>query len=162
MSDAPVSASLPADAALGLRFAVVVSRFNEEVTTRLRDSALETLRAYGADDDDVLLLEVPGAHEIPMGALLAAVDRQVDAVVCVGALVRGETPHFDVLAHSVAAAVQDAARETRVPMTFAVLTCEDLAQARARAGGDRGNKGREAALAAIEMARLFRRQQGAS
>lgn len=159
MSELRAETGLPADAAAGLRFAVVVSRFNEAVTSALRDGALETLWELGADRGDVRVLEVPGAYEVPMGAALAARDGQVDAVVCIGALIRGETPHFDVLAHSVAVAVQDAARQSGVPMAFGVLTCEDAAQARARSGGDRGNKGREAALAAIEMARLFRRRR---
>ena len=98
---------------------------------------------------------MPGAYELPQAAHRLAAAGRYDAIVCIGALIRGETAHFDVLAHATAAAVQDAARATGVPMAFGVLTCEDHAQARARAGGARGNKGREAALAAIEMARLF-------
>lgn len=156
MSELRSDAGLSADAGEGLRFAVVVSRFNEDITSRLCDAALETLAAHGVDDEDVLVVDVPGAFELPMAALAAAGSGEVDGVVCIGALIRGETSHFDVLAHSVALAIQNAFRETGVPMSFGVITCENREQAEARAGGVHGNKGVEAALAALEMALLLR------
>jgi 6,7-dimethyl-8-ribityllumazine synthase len=148
---------LAPDAAADLRFAVVVSRTNSAITGPLLDGALETLRAHGATAQRVRVYEVPGAYELPMAADRAARAGDVDAVVCIGALVRGETPHFEVLAHAVGIAVQDVARERGVPATFGVLTCDTWEQAEARCGGERGNKGSEAAVAAIEMARLFAR-----
>lgn len=156
MSRLRAASDLPHDAAVGLRFAVVVSRFHEAVTARLRDGAVAALRAHGARELNVRVLQVPGAYELPMAAWRVARDGQVDAVICVGALIRGETSHFDVLAQATAQALQDAARDTGVPMAFGVLTCESVQQAEARAGGERGNKGSEAALAALEMALLFR------
>ena len=146
---------LPRDAAAGLGFAVVVSRTNDEITGPLLDGALDTLRAHGAEDSRIRVHEVPGAYELPMAADRAARSEGVDAVVCLGALIRGETPHFDVLAHAVGVAIQDVARDRGLPIAFGVLTCDTRAQARARCGGDRGNKGAEAAVAAIEMALLF-------
>lgn len=156
MSELRSEAPFAEDAAAGLRFGVVVSRFNEDVTGRLRDGVTKTLERYGADPEDVLVVDVPGAYELPLAALRLAADGELDAVVCVGALIRGETSHFDVLAHSVAHAIQDAMRETGVPIAFGVITCENAEQAEARAGGEHGNKGVEAALAAIEMAILLR------
>jgi 6,7-dimethyl-8-ribityllumazine synthase len=138
----------------GLRVAVVVARFNEVVTTALLDGAVKALTHAGVADDDVTVVWVPGAFEIPTVARRLAGD--ADAVVCLGAVIRGETAHFDLVANEAARGIADVTRTTGVPCIFEVLATEDLAQAQARAGGAHGNKGWEAAMAAIEMARLLR------
>lgn len=141
----------------GLRFALVVSRFNEALTSRLESGAVDCLLRHGADEGDITIVRVPGAWEIPMVAARIAGDGSVDAVISVGALVRGGTAHFDLIAAEVAKGVAQAAVTTGVPMTFGVITAENLEQAVERAGTKMGNKGWEAALAAIEMARLSER-----
>jgi 6,7-dimethyl-8-ribityllumazine synthase len=138
----------------GLRVAVVVARFNEVVTTALLDGAVQALAHAGVADDDITVIWVPGAFEIPTVARRVAGD--VDAVVCLGAVIRGETAHFDLVANEAARGIAEVTRATGVPCIFEVLATEDLAQAQARAGGAHGNKGWEAAMAAIEMARLLR------
>lgn len=143
--------------AQGLRFALVVSRFNEALTSRLESGAVDCLLRHGAEDGDITIVRVPGAWEIPMVAARIAGDGSVDAVICLGALVRGGTAHFDLIAAEVAKGVAQAALTTGVPMTFGVITAENLEQAVERAGTKMGNKGWEAALAAIEMARLSER-----
>lgn len=160
MSRLREDAALPDNAATDLRIAIVVSRTNGAITEPMLGGAVETLRAHGAHDDRITVHEVPGAFELPMAADRAARSGNVDAVVCLGALIRGETPHFDVLAHAVGVAVQEVARDHGVPVAFGVLTCDTWAQAEARCGGDRGNKGAEAAVAAIEMAVLFAAIEG--
>jgi 6,7-dimethyl-8-ribityllumazine synthase len=140
----------------GLRFALVVSRFNEFVTTRLRDAAVEALVAAGASRDDIVVHEVPGSFEIPQAARRVAEVAKVDAVVCIGCLIRGATPHFEYIASAVAHGLTDAAGDTGVPMAFGVLTTNTVEEALERAGEGPANKGWEAACAAIEMARLFR------
>lgn len=154
MSDLRKESGLAADAAAGRRFAVVVSRFNEGVTGALRDGAVRTLEEYGAASGDITVHHVPGAFELPMTAA-RLVAGGFDAVICVGALIKGETPHFDYLSAAVAHGIQEVAVRSGVPVIFGVLTCETLAHAEARAGGSKGNKGVEAALAALEMAVLF-------
>lgn len=154
MSDLREQSGLAADAAAGRRFAVVVSRFNGEITGALCDGAVRTLEAYGAASDDIDVHRVPGAFELPVAAA-RLVDSGVDAVICIGALIKGETPHFDHLSSAVAHGVQEVAVRSGVPVIFGVLTCETPTHADARAGGAKGNKGVEAALAAIEMATLF-------
>lgn len=139
----------------GLRVGVVVARFNEVVTTALLDGAVQALTHAGVADDDVTVVWVPGAFEIATVARRLAL-ADVDAVVCLGAVIRGETAHFDLVANEAARGVAEVTRETGVACIFEVLATEDLAQAQARAGGAHGNKGREAALAAIEMARILR------
>lgn len=138
----------------GLRFAIVVSRFNDFVTTRLRDAALAMLVERGADT--IVVHEVPGSFEIPQAARRVAETGTVDAIVCLGCLIRGATPHFEYIASAVAHGLTDASGETGVPMAFGVLTTSTVEEALERAGEGEANKGREAALAAIEMARLFR------
>jgi len=137
------AADLRAD---GLRFAVIVSRFNERVTGSLLAAALDTLAVH----------EVPGSFEIPQAARRVAEAGKVDAVVCLGCLIRGATPHFEYIASAVAHGLMDASGQTGVPMAFGVLTTNTVEEALERAGDGPENKGREAALAAIEMARLFR------
>jgi 6,7-dimethyl-8-ribityllumazine synthase len=139
----------------GLRVGVVVARFNEIVTTALLDGAVQALAQAGVADDDVTVAWVPGAFEIPTVARRLALSG-IDAVVCLGAVIRGETAHFDLVANEAARGIADVTRETGVPCIFEVLATEDLAQAQARAGGAHGNKGWEAAMAAIEMAQVLR------
>jgi len=134
----------------GLRFAVVASRFNDEIVSGLLDGALECLRRHGAEDVDVI--RVPGAFEIPQA--VNAVD--ADAVIALGALIRGETPHFDVLASQVTNELSRISVDRKIPVAFGVLTCNTHEQAVARSSPGAGNKGWEAALAAIEMANLWR------
>ena len=138
----------------GLRVAVVVARFNEVVTTALLDGAVRALDHAGVADDDVTVVWVPGAFEIPTVARRLAGD--VDAVVCLGAVIRGETAHFDLVANEAARGIAEVTRTTGVPCIFEVLATEDLAQAQSRAGGSHGNKGWEAAMSAIEMVHLLR------
>jgi 6,7-dimethyl-8-ribityllumazine synthase len=141
--------------AQGLRFALVVSRFNEALTVRLEGGAIDCLVRHGADEDAIEVYRVPGAWEIPMVAAKVARDGDVDAIVCLGALVRGGTAHFDLIAAEVAKGIAQTAMSEGVPVTFGVITTETLEQAVERAGTKMGNKGWEAALAAIEMARLY-------
>lgn len=143
------------DAAHPFRFGLVVSRTNDDVTAALAAAATEAFRLHGAADDAVERVDVPGAFELPMAAARLIDDRDVDAVVCIGALIRGETPHFEVLAAAVAHGIQEVALDSGLPVTFGVLTCDTHEQALARAGGEKGNKGAEAALAAIEMASAY-------
>jgi len=143
--------------ARGFRFAVVVSRFNEFITYRLRDAAVDTLHRLGADDAGVEIIEVPGAFEIPAAAREAAVSGRFHAILCLGLILRGDTPHFDFISRETARGIGQSALETGVPHAFGVLTCNTLQQALARAGLKAGNKGAEAALAAAEMANLFAR-----
>jgi 6,7-dimethyl-8-ribityllumazine synthase len=145
----------------GRRFAVVASRFNEPVTSKLAEGAVDCLVRHGVAFDDVDLLWVPGAWELPaaVGHLLAA-DRYA-AIVAVGAVIRGETPHFDFVAGEAARGLADLQREYGIPVGFGLLTTDDLPQAEARAGGAHGNKGWDAALAALEMVDLFSRLDAA-
>jgi 6,7-dimethyl-8-ribityllumazine synthase len=138
-----------------LRIAVLAARFNETVSKRLVDGALDCLRRHGASEDDIWVVWVPGAFELPVAARRIAASREVDAIVCLGAVVRGETAHFDYVAGNVARGIADATAVTGIPIGFGVLTTDDSAQAEARAGGKAGNKGFEAALAAIEMSNLL-------
>ena len=141
----------------GRRFAVVVSRFNETITQKLLDGAMDALLKHGASFDDVDVLWVPGAWELPFAARRAMASDRYDAIVALGAVVRGETPHFDFVAGEAARGLSVASAEFDVPVGFGLLTCDTMAQAEARAGGDHGNKGWDAALAALEMSDLFTR-----
>jgi 6,7-dimethyl-8-ribityllumazine synthase len=148
-------ASLPS--AAGFRFAIVVSRFNEGITGALREGAVAALREAGAADGDIDVLDVPGAFELPQAARALAETAKFDAVICLGCVIRGATPHFEYISSAAAHGVMDAAGETGVPMAFGVLTTDTEAQAQERSGPGPDNKGREAAAAAIEMAVLFRK-----
>src|SRR5215831_14878222 len=139
-----------------MRIAVVAGRFNAHVTQPLLDGALATLREHGLDPDSVPVCWVPGAFEIPLTAKRLAGSGTVDAVICLGAVIRGDTAHFEYVAGPCAYGVARAALDTGVPVIFGVLTTEDLRQALDRAGGCEGNKGAEAAATAIEMATLLR------
>lgn len=143
--------------AKGFRFALVVARWNEAVTSRLLAGAEECLVRHGADRETLTIVRVPGSWELPLAASRVAATRKFDALVALGALVRGETPHFDVLAAATAKGLVQAGMASGIPVIFGVLTCDTLEQAMDRAGGKAGNKGWDAALAAIEMAGLYKR-----
>jgi 6,7-dimethyl-8-ribityllumazine synthase len=140
--------------ARGLRFAIVVSRFNAFITERLLLSAIDGLVRSGADREDIDLVRVPGSFEIPLAARTLAETRKYHAIICLGCLLRGDTAHYDVIVNEVTRGIGQSAQETGVPHAFGVLTCENLEQAIDRAGLKMGNKGLEAALAAVEMASL--------
>lgn len=140
----------------GLRIAIVVARFNRSVTESLLDGALEGLRAYGVADDAVDVLRVPGAFEITVAAEQCAASGRYAALICLGAVVRGETPHFEFISREVSRGVNDVACRHRIPVAFGVLTTDNMEQALARAGEGHGNKGYEAAVTALEMAALLR------
>ena len=139
-----------------LRFGIVVSRFNRSVTAPLLAGALEALKAHGVADDDVVVAHVPGAFEIPFAADAMARAAKYHALICLGAVVRGETPHFDYICAEVTRGVGRIMAEQRLPIAFGVLTTDTIEQALARAGEGHGNKGYEAAVTAIEMAQLAR------
>jgi 6,7-dimethyl-8-ribityllumazine synthase len=141
----------------GRRIAIVVARFHEAVTARLLEGALAGLRARGVDPDAVDVAWVPGAFEVPFVARRMAATGAYDAVICLGAVVRGETAHFDLVANEAARGAAEAARDTGIPVIFEVLATDRLEQAEARAGGAHGNRGWDAAEAALEMADLLDR-----
>ncbi len=143
-------------AAGGLAFGIVASRFNDFMTSRLLDGALDALRRHGADEERITVVKVPGAFEIPLAAKRLAASGQIDAVICLGTVIRGATPHFEYIAGEVAKGIAAAMLETGVPITFGVLTTDSLEQAVERAGSKGGNKGYDAACSAIEMANLLR------
>jgi 6,7-dimethyl-8-ribityllumazine synthase len=143
----------------GCRFAIVVSRFNEEITDGLLKGARQALADASVGDDDVTVMFVPGAFDIPVTALRAAETGRFDAVICIGCLIKGDTMHFEYIAGAACQAIAAAAAATGVPMALGVLTTLTEAQAIERAADGPGNKGREAALAAVEMATLFRQLQ---
>ena len=134
---------------------IVVGRFNGEITSRLLDGAIAALVEAGVERDRIDVVPVPGAFELPLGAMALARTRQYACIIALGCVIRGETPHFDYVAGEAASGLQLAALETGVPVSFGVLTCDTRAQAEARAGGARGNKGAEAARSALEMADVF-------
>ncbi len=141
--------------AKGKKFALVVSRFNEFISQKLLSGAVDCLARHHCADDDVTVVWVPGSFEIPLVAKKLAQTGQYDAVVCLGAVIRGDTPHFDYVAAEVSKGVAQTALETGVPVIFGVITSDTIEQAIERAGTKAGNKGWDAALAAIEMADLF-------
>jgi 6,7-dimethyl-8-ribityllumazine synthase len=143
--------------AVGLTLSIIVSRFNDFITARLLDGAMDALIRHGASDDHITVYRVPGSFEIPLLARkLVTSGRAGDALICLGTLIRGATPHFDYIASEATKGIASAALESGVPVTFGVLTTETIEQAIERAGTKAGNKGWEAAVAAIEMANLYR------
>jgi 6,7-dimethyl-8-ribityllumazine synthase len=140
----------------GLRVALVVARFNDFISHRLLEAALDCLRRHGVAEKDMTVARVPGAFEIPVAARRLALSRKFDAVVCIGCVIRGETSHYQQVCAEVARGIASVALEAGLPVTFGVLTTENLHQAIERAGAKGGNKGWDAALAAIEMVSLFR------
>ena len=143
--------------AKGLRFGVVVSRFNDFITSNLLVGTLEGFKESGVDKADLKILKVPGAFEIPQAAKKLCSTGSVDAVVCLGAVIRGETSHFDYICAEASRGIGQVGLEFNIPVLFGVLTTENLEQAIARSGSGASNKGREAALAAVEMATLYKK-----
>ena len=141
----------------GLRFAIVASRFNEFITSKLLEGALDMLRRHGATEDAVDVAWVPGAFEIPLAAKKLAACGKYDAVICVGAVIRGATSHYDYVCSEVSKGVAQAGLSTGVPVIFGVVTTENIEQAVERAGTKAGNKGADGAMAAMEMANLLKK-----
>lgn len=142
--------------AQGLRFGIVVSRFNDFICDRLLGGAMDALKRSGAEQESIDVYKVPGAFEIPLIAKKLAETGRYDAVICLGAVIRGATPHFDYVASEVSKGIANVSLESGVPISFGVLTTDTLEQAIERAGSKAGNKGWEAALAAIEMTNLIK------
>lgn len=140
----------------GLRIAVIASRWNDLIVSRLVDGAQDALRRLGAKDHDLTLVRVPGSFEIPLVAKKLAASGKYDAIICVGAVIRGETPHFDYIAAEVTKGMASASMETGVPIAYGIITADTVEQAINRAGVKAGNKGFEAAMSAVEMANLLR------
>jgi 6,7-dimethyl-8-ribityllumazine synthase len=140
----------------GLKFCIIAARFNDFITSRLLDGALDGLIRNGAKDNDVTVVRVPGAFEIPVAAKVAASAGKYDAVICLGAVIRGATPHFDYVSAEVSKGVAAVGMEAGMPVIFGVLTTDSIEQAIERAGAKSGNKGFDAAVAAIEMVNLFK------
>ena len=140
----------------GLRFAIVVSRFNEFISSKLVGGTLDALQRHGAKEEQIALVKVPGAFEIPMTAQRLARSGNYDAIICLGAVIRGATPHFDYVAAEVSKGIASVSLETGVPVLFGVITTDTLEQAIERAGSKAGNKGFAAAEAAIEMVNLLK------
>ncbi len=145
----------------GRRFVVVASRFNESITQKLVDGALDALVRHGAAVDDIDVVWVPGAWELPAAARRLLASDRYNALVALGAVIRGETPHFDYVAGEASRGLSSLSAEFELPVGFGLLTCDTMAQAQARAGGEHGNKGWDAAVAALEMADLFERLDAA-
>ena len=145
--------------ATGLKFGIVVGRFNSFIGDRLLEGALDALVRHGANDEDIEVAKVPGAFEIPLAVQKMAATGRYDALICLGAVIRGATPHFDYLAAEVTKGIAQIGRHTGVPVTYGVITVENIEQAIERAGTKAGNKGAEAAVAAVEMANLIRQME---
>ena len=146
--------------ASGLRLAIVTARFNAHVTGKLYDGCSDELGQHGLDTDTLTAVEVPGCYELPIVAKTLAASGKYDAIICLGAVIRGDTPHFDYVSSGTASGIQRAAMDTGVPVIFGVLTTDNEEQAMARVGGSAGHKGREAALTAIEMVHTMNRLRG--
>jgi len=142
--------------AKGITVAIVVSRFNDFISQRLLDGALDALKRHGASDDEISIAKVPGSFEIPSMAKRLALSGRFDCVICLGAVIRGATPHFEYISTQVARGVGSVALESQIPVVFGVITSDTLEQAIERAGAKSGNKGWDAAVAAMEMVHLFK------
>jgi len=140
----------------GFRFAVIASRWNDFITSRLLEGALDALDRFGAGDDSVEVYKVPGSFEIPLLALKVAESGKFDAVICVGTIIRGQTPHFDYIAGEVTKGIAQAGMQTGVPVVYGIVTADSLEQAIDRAGAKQGNKGFEAAMSAVELVNLYK------
>ncbi len=140
----------------GFRFAIIVSRFNDFISSRLVEGAMDALNRHGATDEQVSLVKVPGAFEIPHTAKKLVESNRYDAIICLGAVIRGSTPHFEYVAAEVSKGIANVGIESKIPVTFGVLTTDSLEQAIERAGSKSGNKGWDAAIAAMEMVNLFK------
>ncbi len=141
--------------AKGKKFGIVVSRFNSFLTQNLLDGAIDTLKRHGAGENDIEVAWVPGSFEIPYAAKKMAKDKKFNAVICLGVVIRGGTPHFEYIANEVAKGIANISMETGVPTIFGIITSDTLEQAIERSGTKQGNRGESAALSAIEMANLF-------
>lgn len=144
----------------GFRFAIVVARWNDFLTARLTEGALDALERLGAVENQVEIFKVPGSFEIPLTAQKVAESQKFDAVICLGAVIRGQTPHFDFVAGEAAKGIGQAAMKTGVPVLFGVVTADTLEQAIDRAGVKAGNKGFEAAMSAVELVNLYQEMKG--
>jgi len=142
--------------AKGLKFGIVTARFNDFITSRLLDGAIDALQRHGAADSDIEVLKVPGAYEIPLAAKMLARSKKYHAIICLGAVIRGATPHFEYVSAEVSKGVASVSMEAGLPVIFGVLTTDTIEQAIERAGTKSGNKGWDAALAAIEMANVMK------
>ena len=140
----------------GFRYAIIVSRWNEFLTARLVEGALDTLERLGASEDAIEIFKIPGAFEFPLAAKKVATSGRFDAVICVGAVLRGQTPHFDFVAGEATKGITNAALESGIPVVYGIITADTLEQAIDRAGVKAGNKGSEAAMVAVEMANFYR------
>jgi 6,7-dimethyl-8-ribityllumazine synthase len=143
--------------AKGLKFAVIVSRFNDFITGRLLDGAADALLRHGAKEEDIDVIKVPGAFEIPLAAKKAASKGAYNAIICLGTVIRGATPHFEYVAAEVSKGIASVSLETGVPIAFGVITSDTIEQAVERAGTKSGNKGFDAAMTAIEMAQVLKK-----
>ena len=143
--------------AAGIKFGLVVSRFNSFICDRLVEGAVDALVRHGADQENITIAKVPGAFEIPMTAKKMAASGNYDALVCLGAVIRGSTPHFDYVSAEVSKGVASVSLDSGIPVAFGVLTTDNIEQAIERAGSKAGNKGFEAAVTAIEMVNLYRK-----
>jgi 6,7-dimethyl-8-ribityllumazine synthase len=143
--------------AKGLKFGIVVSRFNDFITSRLLDGAVDALVRHGAKDDDIDVVRVPGSFEIPLAASKLALKGSYNAVICLGTVIRGATPHFDYVAAEVSKGIAAVSLDTGVPIAFGVITSDTIEQAVERAGTKSGNKGFDAAITAIEMAQVLKK-----
>jgi len=141
----------------GMKFVLVVSRFNSFITDRLVEGAMDCLQRHGANTDDIDIVRVPGAFELPQATQMVAATGRYDGVITLGAVIRGSTPHFDYVAAEASKGIAHVAMSSKVAVTFGVLTCDTIEQAVERAGTKAGNKGADAALCAIEMASLYQR-----
>ncbi|MCL4476276.1 MAG: 6,7-dimethyl-8-ribityllumazine synthase [Nitrospirae bacterium] len=143
--------------AKGLKFGIIVSRFNDFITSKLLDGALDALRRHGADEKDIEVVKVPGSFEIPLVARKLAAKGIYSAVICLGTVIRGATPHFEYVSAEVSKGIASASMETGVPIAFGIITSDTIEQAVERAGTKSGNKGWDAAITAIEMAQLLKK-----
>jgi 6,7-dimethyl-8-ribityllumazine synthase len=143
--------------AKGLKFAIIISRFNDFITGKLLDGAVDALIRHGATEQNIDIIKVPGSFEIPLAAKIVAGKKSYDAVICLGTVIRGATPHFDYVAAEAAKGIAAASMDTGVPIAFGVLTTDTIEQAVERAGTKSGNKGWDAAMVAIEMAQLLKK-----
>jgi 6,7-dimethyl-8-ribityllumazine synthase len=143
--------------AKGLTFAIVVSRFNDFITNKLLDGAVDALLRHGASEKDMDIIKVPGSFEIPLAAKKLAANKQYSAIICLGTIIRGATPHFEYVSAEATKGIASVSLETGVPISFGVLTTDTIEQAVERAGAKSGNKGWDAALVAIEMAQLLKK-----
>ncbi len=142
--------------AKGFRFAIVVSRFNSFITDRLLEGALDALKRHGADEKKIDIYRVPGSFEIPLAAKLLAKKKEIDAIICLGAVIKGATPHFHYVASEVTKGIAQSSLDTEKPISFGIITSDSIEQAIERAGTKSGNKGYDAAMSVVEMVNLIR------